>query len=396
MAFCFAHPAVTATGTCDDCTRPICMRCTKGTLEGFMCPPCAHKRYARRRLATGLKVGGLVAVMLGLGVFGLLIVGKGSERDKPPPDAAPADKDPYIAALREQRDLAPCDKVIVRKLADELARANRYAEVVDDANRFFAKCGPFPRLEWQVVYALQQLGRFAEAVKHETVLVEDDPFDSDFWWWRGEDRARSGGGHEGEALADYRQSFANSFDAGAARFAAGRILEVAGPAGQPCEGVFALDLFVESLGGQLGDDTTRRVRGLDQSARCDERRGTGAALLPPDLSMRVKVTVGGAEGSFAIDPRCGTTILATAFAQRAGVAPRPGPPIQTAALGAVQSGPAASARFAIDRAQAAAVEVVIVDGLPPDLDGVLGLSFLWLFERTETDTGLELVGRTPP
>ena len=60
MASCCAHAGVAATGTCDKCQTPICMRCTKGTLEGFMCPPSAHKRYGRRRLMTGLKVAGLI------------------------------------------------------------------------------------------------------------------------------------------------------------------------------------------------------------------------------------------------------------------------------------------------------------------------------------------------
>ena len=97
---------------------------------------------------------------------------------------------------------------VIRKLADRLGLLDRYKDVVDHSSAFFAKCGAFPRLEWSVVYALQQLGRYAEAVKHETVIIEDDPFDSDYWWWRGEDRARSN--QPDLALADYRQSFANS------------------------------------------------------------------------------------------------------------------------------------------------------------------------------------------
>ncbi len=397
MASCFVHPTVAATGACDDCKRAICTRCTKGTLEGFMCPPCAHKRYGRRRLITGLKVSGLVAVMIALALGGLMIIGKGSERSKVATKAVDKE-DPLIAAMREQRDLTPCDKVIVQKLASELSKADRYAEVVDDANRFFAKCGPYPRLEWKVVYALQQLGRYSEAVKHETVLVEDDPFDSDFWWWRGEDRARSN--QEVEALADYRQSFANSERPDSARFAAGRVLDVAGPAGHPCEAVFALDWFVQKLFGSLDDDRRRRVRGLDQSAQCSGLRGVGTTIIAPsdapDGGTYVTVTVGTTTGRFLLDSGCGTTVLASGFAQRAQIAPRSGKVIQTVALGAVRSGSPATAAIAVGAARAPAVEAVVVDGLPPDLDGVLGLSFLWAFEQTIVEDGLALSDGTAP
>lgn len=400
MAFCFAHPTVESTGTCDDCKAAICTRCTKGTLDGFMCPPCAHRRYARRRLVTGLKVAGIAALLLVTAIGGLLIVGKGSERATPKAAALPpGEKDPLIAALREQRDLAPCDKHVIRRLVEELSKVDRYADVVDDANRFFAKCGPFPRLEWKVVYALQQLGRFAEAVKHSTVLIHDDPFDSDFWWWRGEDHARSG--RQVQALADYRQSFANSERVGAARFPAARILDVAGPAGQPCEAVAALDFFTGWMGGSLDDDFARRARGLDLSARCDALRGTGRHVVllarAAGDAMPVEATVGGVKGRFLFDERCGTTVLSSAFAASARLAPRGGDPIETVALGGVQRGVPGAASIAIGGASAPGVEVVVVDGLPADLDGVIGLSFVWQFELVDGDEdGVALVGHGRP
>lgn len=390
MPACFVHAAVDATGACDDCKKPICTRCTKGTLEGFMCPPCAHKRYARRKWATGFKVAALVIVLVGLGVFGLIVVGKGSERPKTGPDAGPVEKDPLIAALREARDLAPCDHSTIHKLTGELSKARRYAEVVDDANRFFAKCGSFPRLAWTVIYALQQLGRYTEALKYETVVIEDDPFDADFWWWRGEDRARTQ--QEPGALSDYRQSFANSKRWQSARFAAGRILDVAGPASQPCEGVFALDFFVSVLAGELSDDLTRRARGLDQSSQCGALRGTGTITLAiaDDGTVHADATVNGVAGKFVVDSSTGTTVLSTGFAQRAQLVARPGPPIQTLAFAKVVAGAPTSAEIKIGPAAAAAVEVVLVDGLPPDVDGILGLSFLWRFEQVIADDAVTL------
>src|SRR5688500_15184104 len=126
MAFCFAHATVEATGTCDDCKKPICTKCTKGTLDGFMCPPCAQKRYGRRKLMLALKIAGVSAALVGLAVFGLIIVGKGSEKSAKKIDAGTGEKDPYIETLRETRDLAPCDQDAVRKLVLELMEQHRY------------------------------------------------------------------------------------------------------------------------------------------------------------------------------------------------------------------------------------------------------------------------------
>lgn len=399
MSACFVHPAVPATGACDDCKRPICTRCTKGTLDGFMCPPCAHKRYARRRVITGVKVAGILALMVALAVAGLLIVGKGSERPKPPP-VTPQDRDPLVAALRASREQAPCDRSLIRQLVGELADQRRDVELVDDANGFFAKCGPYPALEQRVIGALHRLGRFAEAIKHETVLIDDDPLDSDYWWWRGEDRARTD--QAAAALADYRQSFANSPRASSARFAAARILDVAAPAGHPCEAVFALGFYQDQLGAAPDYDRDQQVRDLDTSSGCGASRGTGsttialaAAGADPD-ALQVTATVNGVTGRFVLNSSCGTTALASGFAQRAQVAPRPGATVSTVALGAVRTGGSAVAAIAIGGASAPAVEVVVVDGLPPEVDGVIGLSYLWAFDQVFGDGTLALgPGRAP-
>lgn len=397
MAFCFAHPAVEATGNCDDCKQPICTRCTKGTLDGFMCPPCAHKRYGRRKLVTALKVGGLVVGIVGLAVFGLIVVGKGSERGKPPPDAAVADKDPYIATLRETRDLAPCDKEAVRKLVLELMEQKRYGDAVDDATAYFARCDDFPRLRSNVVYALHQLGRYAEAIKHETALITRDPYDSDYWWWRAEDLGRTDQ-HE-QALADYRQSFANSDGAGGSRFATARVLDTAGPAGRPCEAVAAIDYFVTVHEGEASDDLLERARGLDRSSQCDRTRGQGRHELPPPSDdVRVEVAIGATRGTFLVETRCGTTVISSAFAQRAQVTGRQGPPVHSIAVGAIRTGLPATATLTLGAATAPETELVIADGLPPDVDGVIGLSLLWKFRLAyrDTDGGYTLDGPAGP
>jgi hypothetical protein len=342
-----------------------------------------------------VKVGAILALVVGIGVFGLIVVGKGSERGPKKPDAGKSE-DPYIQTLRETRDLAPCDQEAVRKLVLELMELHRYADAVDDATAYFAKCDEFPRLRSNVVYALHQLGRNAEAIKHETALIARDPYDSDYWWWRAEDLGR--GDEHAKALADYRQSIANSDGAGGSRFAIARILDTAGPAGQPCEAVAAIDYFAGFHQGDPSSDLVARTRGLDQTSSCAAKKGVGTQALPPPADeVRMTVKVNEVEGTFLIEDRCGTTMLSPAFAQLAGIAPRQGPPIETIAVGAIRQGAPAVATLVLGKATAPETELVIAEGLPSGVDGVIGLSALWKFNLVvDQDTGyLTLDGPAP-
>jgi hypothetical protein len=300
----------------------------------------------------------------------------------------------------ETRDLAPCDKEAVRKLVTELMELNRYADAVDAGSAYFAKCDEFPRLRSNLIYALHQLGRYAEAIKHENALVARDPYDSDYWWWRGEDLGRTELHEQG--LADYRQSIANSDGAAYSKAAVGRILDTAGPAGHPCEGVAAVHYFVAVHEGTVSSDVEERARGLDQTSSCARTRGAGTfALPPPAEEVKVQVTINGQTGTFLVETRAGTSVVMPAFAQKAQVTGRGGT-IQTIAVGAVRTGAPATATLTIGTATAPETELAIADGLPPGIDGVLGLSALWKFHvRYDDKSGAMILdgpatGTPPP
>jgi hypothetical protein len=396
MASCFAHSTVEATGSCATCSKPICAQCTEGTLAGLMCPECGAKAQARRRLMTHVKIGAVAAILVGGGVLGLVVVTRGNAATTPGGEKkAPTEQDPYIELLRKERDKAPCDADATFKLVQELNQMKRHPEAIADAELYWSKCGEFDRLKWSVIYAQHQLGKNEDALVHETDLITKDPYDSDFWWWRGEDRVKTGQAMLG--LADYRQSFANSEHRNASRFAAGRIVDAAKAAGRPCEAVAAVDYFVAVHEGDRSGGFEQEVRGLDIASECAKKRGTGTTDLP--RNDKVKVAIGGLEGTFLVDETCGTTTLSADFAKRAGVTPVQGPNIETIAAGAIRSGRLATTTMTIGGgAVAPDTEVAIVDALPDGLDGVLGISAMWKFElvrREETDHGLTLEGSDP-
>ncbi len=244
------------------------------------------------------------------------------------------------------------------------------------------------RLQRATVYALQQLGRSAEAVTLESTMLLADPRSSDLWWWRADDRAKAG--QPLAALADLRQSFALARSASYSRHAAGLALDIAGAARRPCEAVFALDLFVAVQGGSLLERTERKVRALDVSEGCADRLGRGTAALSQARTFRV--TVGGVPGRFTVDRQAGTTVLAAAFAQRAGVVAG-NETVDTLVAARLVRGALAAADLSIEDAVAPDVAVVISSELPADTDGVLGLSALWLFETQVAEDGsLRLTG----
>ena len=399
MATCNAHPTVEATETCDSCKAPICSQCTRGTLEGLMCPACARKAHTRRSAMTWVKIGAVAAIVTGVAITGLVLATRGNRKtienenamiaknkQREAELAAEAANPPekrLLDGLRERLAKAPCDQDAMYDLAKELTNQDHYEELVETSKTHLAKCADFPRLKWKVVYALQQLGRYADAIPYETQLIADDWRDSDFWWWRGEDKARSG--DPVGALADYRQSIANSDDKGGSGFAVGRILDPARAADRDCEGVAALDYYVTVHAGTLASDYQREANDLDTSADCAAKRGTGSFKIPDEPTATIKVAIGGVTGTFALDPTCGTTAISSAFAARAQLAAT-GAPVDTVAQGAVRSGASATVDLVIGKAKAPATEVVVLDGLTK-VDGVVGLSAIWKFELTVDGSG---------
>jgi hypothetical protein len=355
-----------------------------------LCRPCTAAARRRRARRTALAIAAVVAVGVALAVAAFVSVGGADDRATIGAAAPSAgERDDFVDGLRARRDRAPCDRALVMKLVDEQNKQQRHAEALVDIGRFTASCGPpFFALQRAQVYAFQQLGRFAEAIAVESALIAADPRVVDPWWWRADDGARAG--HPLTALADLRQNFALAPSAAYARYAAGLVLEIAAAARRPCEAVFALDLFVAVQHGSLIERTERKVRALDVAEACAARLGRGTAALSLAAARPFAVTIGGVRGRFTVDRAAGTTVLAAGFAQRAGVVAT-GAATDTLVGARLVRGPLATADLSIEGAIAPDVAVVISPDLPAGLDGVLGLSALWLFEVEVAEDGTLLL-----
>jgi aspartyl protease family protein len=270
---------------------------------------------------------------------------------------------------------------------DEIALADGY--------RALGRCGISVAPLWRMLALHQKRNEWVSATLLSTILIDDDPRDSDFWWWRGE--ALANAGHPWPALADYRQSLANASGAQPGGFAVARFGDPAAATGERCEGARAWRFYTHVLGGEMTQEARDGYAALVRAGTCAPDDGQGGARILIDTMSGtgpVPVTIGAATGSFQLDSAAGTSVVSRAFAARAGLAPRSGDHVTTLHGGALVSGPPSIApSIAAAGASAANVDVLISDQLPPGEDGVLGVSFLWHFDVA---TEGAVVVLTPP
>jgi hypothetical protein len=388
---CADHAGVAATGECDGCHRSFCDRCLGFTLDGRVCEACRVRAQARRTRRQVAVIG--AGVVAAGGLVAVLVLTHKPQAAPPPPPVESVE--PAAVRLAQQR-LAeqPCDRRAIVDLAEALLDVDRYAEVIATNGEWVTRCGAYSYLDWKTFHAHKQLGQSKEAVAVVDRILAHDPRDSDYWWWRGEvyDQLKR---HEA-AVADYRQSIANSKDAPAGRFAAGRLVESAGRAGRPCDLVAALRYFVDDLGGELRPADEDALLAIDAEQRCSARVSGTKGYLPQANAGRptqVQARVAAEAGRFLVEERTGTTVLTRAFAARAGIASG-AETAQTMAAGRLRTGTLARGRIELSGLAVDDLQVLVVDELAPDLDGVIGLDFLWHFQAQPEGKRVALRPRT--
>jgi hypothetical protein len=389
-ADCVHHPDQAATEACDRCGERFCDRCIGFTMDGRLCVVCATRARTRRAWRT-VGLAGLAVIAAGALITLLLVTHKPAVR---PDTAIESDEVATVRRARERLAAEPCDRRAIVELADARLRLKLHADVIATNRAWVTRCGVYRYLDWKTLHAHKQLGQWQEALTVVDAILADGPRDSDYWWWRGEVYDELG--QPAIALADYRQSIANSDDARAGRYAAGRMVEAAGRAGRGCELVAALRYFVEELGGELRPEHEDAQLAVEREQRCRARvSGTKGSLPRATATRPAQVTgrIAGHAGRFLVEERTGTTVLTRAFAERAGVAPGAGT-AQAMAAGRLRTGSIALGRVELAGLAVDDLQLLVVEELSPDLDGVIGLDFLWHFRSTTEGKHVVLRPRT--
>ena len=384
-ASCKYHPQARATATCENCFGQICGPCSR-ILPGstVVCAGCRERVLARRRL---FRAAGLVGSLLVLAGLVGLVTWQATDRARiqgsgPPPIAAAPVDDAQTARLRRAVDQEPCDRVQIVELADRLASIGNNREAVAAATRFFQKCGDHPRLRWVTYEANKRLGEWDAAIAEVNRLIEHNRYDRDYWVWRG--LVHEEKGDFARAIADYRQSLNLEPRLGNVPFNLANLYE---RTGQPCEAIFPLEQFLHHYGDLPGAGNVRqRILGLYESGRCGDHAGRGRAMVsfaPGSPAITAIVTINSRHrGRFLVDTGASYVAVSPGFARAIGLEAGKGSVLVQTANGPVTATPTTLDAVAVQGARASRVNALIIDSLPGQIDGLLGLSFLARFEVT--------------
>jgi len=334
-----------------------------------LCPDCARKAR-RKRLSRKVVGWGTVAVLTVGAVVWVGTYQRAFDYGK---------HGRKIRALALQLEKEPCDRPKMLELGEALYQAGDYRRAIDDAGAFIARCGAYPRMLWLTYEAHKRLSEWAEAVSDATVLIERDPNDKDFWWWRA--AAFEESGELENAVSDYRQAIAVEPRLSSIPFNLADVLE---RLGRPCEAIFPIEQYLHHHPRSREDEAVNsRLARLYGRPTCAQLHGSGRAVIrfPPGArAIMARATVDGQAGNFIVDTGASFVALSRPFAERVGV------DLEHAASILVQTaGGIRKARLtAVDRVElggvrADRVEVAVSDELPEDVDGLLGLSFLSRF-----------------
>jgi hypothetical protein len=289
-------------------------------------------------------------------------------------------QDVIAGGLAEDVAKRPCDEEPNYKLTMMRLENGDYKGAGAVVDAFAKNCPkPFVRLLRKGYYAHEQAGEWPQAEAIAAALIRAEPDEGSFWWWRGQARAEQK--HVAPAAADFRQAMAGTpFE----HSRGNSLIDFAGIAEQvaaTCDAAFALQTFIDVKEGNVDVSVADAQARLFLAGKCEAARGAGGFSLPPTATDMVDVKIGKATGRFVVGLTTGYTLLSPAFAAKAGVAAA-GDPLDTSHVGALLAGPEAVVpKITIGAASAPDIHVLVVPGLPGDVDGVIGQSFLYRFPR---------------
>lgn len=228
LATCYQHDDE-AVGSCFSCLKPICHACSTMDRLTTLCPPCAAEaRKARRKRNNYTGFG--IAAACAVAVVGFTFL------------EAPYDYGERAAEVKKLKaalEREPCDRRKIIDLAEAMNAAGDYRGAVQRSEAFFEQCGELPRLRWATYHARKQLSEHPEAIVEATKLIEDDPADQDYRWWRGEIYERMG---EYEAAAeDYAACIDNLPSVNHCPF---RLADMLEKLGRACEGKPVIEQYL--------------------------------------------------------------------------------------------------------------------------------------------------------
>jgi clan AA aspartic protease (TIGR02281 family) len=363
---CYQHERTEAIDTCFQCTKPICSICSTFVATRVYCPPCAKKARSQRFV---LRTIILVLLLAGLGAAIFYFVTK-----EAPFEYGKRTKEfKRLSGLIEKE---PCDREKIVSLADLMLSAGNHRGAIKTCEKFFEGCGEHLRLRWITYGSYKRLSEYPAAIREVSKLIENYPDDKDYWWWRGIVYERSGDFEK--AAFDFQQAIAIEPRLDSIPFNLASVYE---RLKRPCEALFPIEQYIHyHPEDRLDHKIQRQLARLRLAGKCDSQAGDGRAEIkfsPGASVITTRVKVNGQVGKFILDTGASYVTLSEKFAKSLGIKVEDSAKILVQTAGGIKTAHLTT----IDSCElqgltSQRLPAVIVDGMPDDIQGLLGLSFL--------------------
>lgn len=376
---CYIHPDKEATTTCTKCYEPICDICKMNTIFETICPSCL-KKMKRIKYVKFL----IIFLMTLICISSALVFANSHKK--------PFSYGRYAIEIHELQTYLknePCDRSKTVKLGELLYNAGDYRGALNLCDKFNSQCGNYLRLNWISYSSHSKLSEFDEAIKDVTQLIEDDPYDTDYWWWRAEIYEEIG--KYEEAIADYRQTIALQPNVRDIPFKLSSVLE---KAGKGCEAAFPIEQFLFYYPEfRSYAKVQNRLKSIYSDVHCRQFYSNGKAIIhfnPRERIIRVCVKINGQIiSNFFLDTGANLVILSDTFAQKLNIEKNIGRSILLQTAGGMKTATLSTAdKIEVGGTTAQRVDIAIVSAsdLGENIDGLLGMSFLSRFDMSIDNT----------
>lgn len=366
---CDAHPAKAKAATCFECMRSLCVVCVRIDGVHDYCKDCFERRTTKRQRRRTLVVGIVTTAVLALVVWTWLF-------GNPLRFGADTFAVRDLAAAVERE---PCQKAKVLELAETYLRLGAPRECLALTDGYLSKCGEWPRLRWARFTAHKRLSEYEKAVEEATKLIDSEPYDHDYWWWRAQ--ANEEAGKLEAAADDYRQALIIQPKLTNIPFNLAAVYE---RLGRPCDAIWPVEQFLSAHPEHLDNRNVQAQ--LDRyyaDEKCKVIRGTGKHTLrfaPNAHVIIAEILVDDVKGRFIVDTGATFVALTPKFAARAGLTSAPSTKIALQTAGGLRFGKLIhTRRVQLGGVAAHRVPAVIMDDDLGGVDGLLGMSFLSRF-----------------
>ncbi len=301
-----------------------------------------------------------------------------------------------VRKLEGQLKTEPCDRKLIVKLTATMRGAGDNRGTLEKIDAFQTACGAFSTLREIAYTAHEAVGEHAAAVGELDQLIQEEPENPSRYAWRARIEQRVG--NDAAAIKDFEKALALAPDLSDVPTELATLYD---KAGRPCDALAPLDHLADHYSEFPWSASVRvRIDELTKKGHCD--RVTAAvdrvsiATPPGKRDIRVAVKINGVEaGTFVVDTGATTVTTTTANAANLGLELRGARKVRLQTAHGEHQGLLVKARSVdVQGLSAERVDVIVIDDLGPNVDGLLGMSYLSRFDIRKEDGRFEIRTRS--